>query len=534
MLRRSVNRFPNSPALLFYGACLTYQDLDHLATRFAISLRSLGVRPQDRVAIMLPNLPQALIAYYGALLAGAVVVQINPLYVSREIEAQLNDSGSETMVALDLFHSRIEPIRDRTALRRTILTGVQDFLPPLRRLLYPIKARMSGHWTRIKKHPSMYDFLGLLKGSAEGDTSPLPSLGPDDLALLQYSGGTTGTAKGVMLTHRNLVANAFQCRYWVPDFREGHEVFLGVIPFFHAYGLSTCQHLAVLAGCPLILLPRFQITEVLEAIQKYRVTIFSGIPAMFMKLSESPKVGRYDLRSLRVCLSGASPLRAEVQDRFRRLIGVEISEGYGLTEASPVTHCNPVYGEHPEGSIGVPFPDTDVRLVDLDSGERAVPAGGLGELVVRGPQVMQGYWNKPSETHSVLRDGWLYTGDIAREDARGFFYLVDRKKDMIKSRGETVYPREVEDVLCGHPAVQDAVVVGVPDPLLGEAVKAYVVLADGHRLSEQELIGYCRQGLAKFKVPSTVEFRQELPRTFVGKALRRVLREEAAPKVGVG
>src|SRR5206468_329356 len=267
----------------------------------------------------------------------------NPRYVSREIEAQLNDSGSETMVALDLFHSRIEPIRERTALKRTILTGVQDFLPPLRRLLYPIKARMSGHWTRIKKHPSMYDFLGLLKGSAEADTSPLPSLGPDDLALLQYSGGTTGTAKGVMLTHRNLVANAFQCRYWVPDFREGHEVFLGVIPFFHAYGLSTCQHLAVLAGCPLILLPRFQITEVLEAIQKYRVTIFSGIPAMFMKLSESPKVGRYDLRSLRVCLSGASP----------------------------VTHCNPVYGEHPEGSIGVPFPDTDVRLVDLDSGERA-------------------------------------------------------------------------------------------------------------------------------------------------------------------
>lgn len=534
MLRRSVNRFPNSPALLFYGACLTYHDLDHLATRFAISLRSLGVRPQDRVAIMLPNLPQALIAYYGALLAGAVVVQINPLYVSREIEAQLTDSGSETMVALDLFHSRIEPIRERTALKRTILTGVQDFLPPLRRLLYPIKARMSGHWTRIKKDPSMYEFLGLLKGSAEGDTSPLPSLGPDDLALLQYSGGTTGTAKGVMLTHRNLVANAFQCRYWVPDFREGHEVFLGVIPFFHAYGLSTCQHLAVLAGCPLILLPRFQVTEVLEAIQKYRVTIFSGIPAMFMKVSESPKVGRYDLRSLRVCLSGASPLRAEVQDRFRRLIGVEISEGYGLTEASPVTHCNPVYGEHPEGSIGVPFPDTDVRLVDLDSGERAVPAGGLGELVVRGPQVMQGYWNKPAETRSVLRDGWLYTGDIAREDARGFFYLVDRKKDMIKSRGETVYPREVEDVLCGHPAVQEAVVVGVPDPLLGEAVKAYVVLAEGRRLSEQELIGYCRQGLAKFKVPSTVEFRQELPRTFVGKALRRVLREEAAPKVGVG
>src|SRR5207247_7322015 len=235
--------------------------------------------------------------------------------------------------------------------------------------------------------------------------------------------------------HRNLVANAFQCRYWVPDFRECHEVFLGVIPFFHAYGLSTCQHLAVLAGCPLILLPRFQITEVLEAIQKYRVTIFSGIPAMFMKLSESPKVGRYDLRSLRVCLSGASPLRAEVQDRFRRLIGVEISEGYGLTEASPVTHCNPVYGEHPVGSIGVPFPDTDVRLVDLDSGERAVPAGGLGELVVRGPQVMQGYWNKPAETRSGLGDGWVTSGGHARRAGGGVIYLLGPMEVSKKERG---------------------------------------------------------------------------------------------------
>jgi len=534
LLRRSAARYPDGPALRFYGACLTYQELDTLATRFAASLRALGVRPQDRVAIMLPNLPQGLITYYGALRAGAVVVQINPLYVSSEIEAQLADSGSETIVALDLFHSRIEPIRAHTALKRIILTGVQDFLPPLRRLLYPLKARMNGQWPRIEKHSSLYELTEVLDQSADGDSAPPPPLNPDDLALLQYSGGTTGTAKGVMLTHRNLVANALQCRYWVPDFRENHEVFLGVIPFFHAYGLSTCQHLAVMAGCPMILLPRFQVTEVLEAIEKYRVTIFSGIPAMFMKVAESPKARRYDLRSLRVCLSGASPLRAEIQDRFRRLTGVELSEGYGLTEASPVTHCNPVYGEHPEGSIGVPFPDTEVRIVDLNSGERDVPVGELGELIVRGPQVMRGYWNKPAETRAVLRNGWLHTGDIAREDARGYFYVVDRKKDMIKSRGETIYPREVEDVLCGHPAVRDAVVVGVPDPLLGEAVKAFVVPAEGQHPSEQELIGYCRKSLAKFKVPTSVEFRSELPRTFVGKALRRVLREETPPKVGVG
>lgn len=528
LLDRAARRYSASTALLFYGARLTFSDLDVLTTRFAFALRALGVRQGDRVALMLPNVPQAMIGYYGALKAGAVAVQTNPLYVSREIEAQLVDSGSETIVALDLFYPRIQTVQERTALKRVILTSLRDFLPPLPRLLYPLKARWSGRWIKVETQPPLYDLCGLLRAAPNGATEPLPSLSPDDLALLQYTGGTTGIPKGVMLSHRNVVVNALQCRAWVPDFEEGREVFLGVIPFFHVYGLSTCQHLAVMNGCAQILLPRFQVTEVLQAIHRYRVTIFSGIPAMFLALSEYPKLGRYDLRSLRICLSGAGPLHAEIQDRFQRLTGVRISEGYGLTEASPVTHCNPIYGERPYGSIGVPFPETESRVVDLETGEREMPAGEIGELIVRGPQLMLGYWNKEADTRAVLRAGWLYTGDIVRRDESGFFYLVGRKKDMIKSRGESVYPREVEEVLFGHPAVKDAVVAGIPHRQLGEAVKAYVVLKNAQVVTESELIAHCRQSLASFKVPTTVEFRAELPRTLVGKVLRRVLRDEEA------
>lgn len=534
LLRRSAVRFPDSTALFFYGTRLAYRELDELATRFAHALCSLGIRPGERVAVMLPNSPQALISHYGALKAGAIVVQTNPLYVPREVEAQLADSGSETIVVLDQFYPRIDAIRSRVPLKRIIVTGIQDFLPPVFRLLYPLKARLQGRWIRVEKQPPVYDMLDLLRMETDGTLFPLPDVKPDWLAFLQYTGGTTGTPKGVMLTHRNAVVNAMQCRAWVPDFREGREVFLGAIPFFHVYGLSTCQHLAVMTGCTLVLFPRFQVTEVLRAIERHRVTIFPGIPAMFMAINQFRNVGRYDLRSLRVCLSGASPLHAEVQQRFQGLTRVKISEGYGLTEAGPVTHCNPVYGERPEGSIGLPFPDTEALIVDLATGERPLPIGGVGELLVRGPQVMRGYWMRDAETRAVLRDGWLHTGDIVRRDEAGFFFLMDRKKDMIKSRGENVYPREVEEVLFTHPAVRDAVVVGIPDDRLGEAIKAYVVLKDGHRLSERELLEHCEPLLARFKRPAAVEFRPELPRTLVGKVLRRALRDEELGRVGYG
>ncbi len=525
--RRSATRFPEHPAWIFYGRRVSFRRFDELTTRFALALIALGVRPGDRVALMLPNIPQSLIAYYGALRAGTIVVPTNPLYVSREIEAQLADSGSETLVVLDQFFPRLEEVRRRTGLPiRTIVTSVRDFLPPVPRLLYPFKAVLNRRWIRIDTRPPVYDFCDLLDRTSVPGQAVLPKPGPDDLAQLQYTGGTTGTPKGVMLTHRNIVTNAFQCRYWVPDFREGNEVFLGVIPFFHAYGLSTCQNLAVMTGCSIVLLPRFQVVDVLRAIQRDRISVFSGIPTMFSKISEFPQAHRYDFRSLRVCLSGGSGLPADVQERFERLTGVRISEGYGLTEAGPVTHCNPIYGEHPRGSMGLPFPDTDARIVDLETGRRDVPIGDIGELMVRGPQVMRGYWNNEAETKAVLCDGWLRTGDIARRDDRGFFFIVDRKKDLIISRGENVYPREVEEVLLQHPAVGDAVVIGIPHPLYGEAVKAYVVARSGRSVTERELIEHCGCLLARFKVPTAVEFRSELPRTVVGKVLRRLLRDE--------
>lgn len=478
---------------------------------------------------MLANIPQAVIAYYGALKAGAIVVHVNPLYVSREIEAQIRDAGSETILTLDRLYPRVAAVKERTPLKRIIVTSVRDFLPLGKRLLYDIKTRLDGHRVRVEPGPPIYDFLTLIKAAPE-DAAAFPTLRPDDLALLQYTGGTTGVPKGVMLTHRNIVANAFQCRYWVPDFREGHEVFLGVVPFFHVYGLSTCQHIAMMTGSTLVLLPRFQTVEVLRAVQRYRVTILSGIPAMFMAINEFPGLARYDLRSLRVCLSGAGPLYADVRNRFERATGVKIAEGYGLTKAAPVTHCNPIYGERPDQSIGLPFPDTEAHIVDQETGKWDLPVGETGELIVRGPQVMQGYWNNHADTEAVLRDSWLYTGDLVRQDDRGFFYLMDRKKDMIKSRGENVYPREVEEILLKHPAIKDAVVVGIPDPQLGEAVKAFVVLREGSCLTRREVIQHCRQWLARFKVPTAVEFRQELPRSAVGKALRRLLREEETRK----
>lgn len=532
LLRHSADRFSNSPALLFYGTCISYGELDDLTTRFALALRQLGISRGDRVALMLPNIPQTVIAYYGILKAGAVVVPTNPLYVEREIQTQLTDAGVETMVVLDLLYSRVRTVKETTTLpKRIIVTSIRDYLPFFKRLLYPIKARFAKRWVSVENAPPVYDFIELLRtppAKGTGDSAGLPLVRPTDLAQLQYTGGTTGTPKGVMLTHRNVVVNTLQGRYWSPDFRDGQEIFLGAIPFFHCYGMATCQNLAIATGCPIVLLPRFHADEVIKAIHTHRITMFSGVPMMYSMIVEHPDASRYDLRSLRVCLSGASPLPADVQERFEDLTGARISEGYGLTEAGPTTHCNPLLGEHPPSSMGLPFPDTEARVVDSDTGLEDVPDGETGELIVRGPQVMQGYWNKEDETHAVLRDGWLCTGDLVRRDDRGYFYFVDRKKDIIKSRGETVYPREVEEALRQHPAVSEAAVVGIADHNYGEVIKAYVVVKPGLHVTEQELITHCAGLLARYKIPSTVEFRQELPRTVIGKVLRRTMRAEAA------
>jgi long-chain acyl-CoA synthetase len=527
-LSDSATRFPDHPAVLFSGREIPYRTLEDLSNRFANVLRNFGIQKGDRVALMLPNIPQCVVGIYGALKAGAVAVPFNPLYVEREIEFQLIDSGAKLLLTLDFLYPRIKNVMDKTSLQQIILTNVRDYLPPLLKVLYPIRARKEGQWLKVKKEPPLYDFVSLLQ---QADSSPRRTeCNAEDTALFQYTGGTTGQPKGAMLTHRNLVCNAIQAATWTA-MKEKSEIILSVIPFFHSYGLTACLNSAMYRAGTLILLPRFQTKDVLKAIQKYRPTLFPGIQAMYVAINNFPGVGNYDLSSIRACISGAGPLHLEVQERFESLTGGKIVEGYGLTEASPVTHANPIYGKRKKGSIGIAFPDTDAKIVDLETGERELPVGETGELVISGPQVMKGYWNRSEkENCEMVRNGWLYTGDMARMDEDGFFYIVDRKKDMIKTKGENVYPREIEEVLFRHPKIKDAVVAGIPDSFSVEVIKAYVVLKEDQQAEEKEIIEFCRRELARFKVPKTVEFRKELPKTIVGKVLRRTLREQEQQK----
>jgi long-chain acyl-CoA synthetase len=534
LLTRAAERYPDRAALRFYGRVIRYRELDALATRFAHAVMNQQVRKGGVVGLMLPNLPQTVIGYYGSLRAGAIVTPVNPLFVESEIAHQVSDSGCETILALDQFYPRLKPLLGRTCLKRVILTGVADYLPWLKRLLYPLKTRGQGRYGPMSVSPAVSTLQQCL--SDPPGFPPVP-ISRDDVALLQYTGGTTGIPKGVVLTHRNLVCNTWQCRSWMTALREGEEVFLGVLPFFHVYGMSACLNLAVGVAGSLTLLPRFHVTEVLEAITRERVTVFPGVPAMFSAINTHQNLKRYNLQSIRLCISGAGPLHSSVQDRFEALTGARLVEGYGLTEAGPVTHVNltgPDSGERRRRSIGLPLPDTDAKIMDIETGERELRIGEIGELAVRGPQVMSGYWKREDETRHVLRNDWLFTGDLARMDASGFFYIEDRKKDMIKSGGENVYPREVEEVLVRHPKIKEAVVAGIPQGLRGELIKAYVVLKDGENATAADILDHCRHDLAKFKVPKKVEFRPELPKTLVGKVLRRVLVEEELKKEGAG
>jgi long-chain acyl-CoA synthetase len=528
VLAQTALKFPNHTALLFFGKKISYGELDRLVDQFAQALAKLGVRKGDRVAIMLPNIPQMVIAYYGTLRSGAVAVPTNPLYHEHELEVQLTDSGAETLVAVDMFFPVISPVVKKTNVKRLILCGIKDYLPFPLNLLYPLKARIDKQWVSVKRVPPIYDFLSLL--SKAGASTVAADISPEDTALLQYTGGTTGVPKGAILTHRNLVVNASQSKAWLNLRNEGEERILCVIPFFHVYGMTTAMNLGVLIGAELILLPKFHTKEVLQMIAKHRPTIFPGIQAMYLAIGNYDGISKYDLTSLKAAISGAGPLMREVQDRFEELTKARIVEGYGLSEASPVTHANPIFGKRKLGTIGLPWPDVEARIVDVETGEKVLPVGEAGELVVKGPQVMKGYWNKPEETAQALRGGWLHTGDIAKMDEEGYFTIVDRIKDMIKTVGENVYPREVEEVLFAHPKVKDAVVVGIPQEFMGEEIKAYIILKEGMTATAAEIIQFCREQLSKFKVPKEVEFRTELPKTLVGKVLRRVLRDEELKK----
>jgi len=531
ILLETAKRHPNSTALEFQGSKISYVKLNELSNQFANGLMSLGLKKGSKIAIILPNIPQFVLCFWGALKAGLIVVPCNPLYREREIEFQLKDSESEAIIILNNiynnndFYSGFEKARPRLPnVKHVFTTSLTDFLPP-------IKKQLAGPVKKIQtlKKLGTIDLVSFIsnKPKTEPDTA---SINPEEeVAVIQYTGGTTGTSKGAMLTHKNLVSNAYMSKNW--ENGEGNDRLLGVTPFFHIFGLTVGMISSTLSGMEIVLLPSFHVKEVLETIVKHRITTFPGVATMYIAMINYPELSKYPINSIRRCISGAAPLPLEVQKKFDMITGGHLVEGYGLTEASPVTHCNPL-GDGAlvkSGSIGIPLQDTDAKIVDSETGTKEMPLEESGELAIKGPQVMKGYWKQPDETANVMRDGWLLTGDIARMDEDGYFYIVDRKKDMIDVSGFKVWPREVEEVLYTHPAVKEAAVVGVRDDYRGEAVKAFIVLKDKTANMDIDAIReYCKTQLAPYKVPKIIEFRDELPKTLVGKILRRKLREEAA------
>jgi long-chain acyl-CoA synthetase len=520
---------PGVAALSFLGTELSYRELKESVDRFAMALQQLGVGKGDRVALVLPNCPQNVISFYAALRLGAVVVEHNPLYTEAELAHQLADCGATVVVCLDRTYDLVAGVRERTSVEHIIVTSVIDYLPKVRQAMLRLplgRARkMRAEISAPVPRAGVLSFLALIR-SAPGTAAQVELDPTTDLALLQYTGGTTGASKGAMLTHHNLVANAHQIRAWMPDAEPGREVTLAVLPLFHAYGLTLCMNLTVLLAGTIVLMPRFDLEQVFAAIDRHRPTMLPGVPPIYKAMVDSPKVREHDLRSIRVCVSGAMKLPVETQQQFERVTGGRLIEGYGMTETSPVTHANPLSDDRRAGTIGLPVPLTDARIVAQDDPSVVLPVGAAGELAIGGPQVFAGYWNRPDLEGVFTADGYVLTGDIAVMDADGFFTIVDRKKELIIAGGFNIYPSEVEEVLFAHPAVADCCVVGLPDRYRGETVKAYVVVKAGETLSQEQVVEHCAMSLAGYKVPKIVEFRSTLPRTVVGKVLRRVLLEE--------
>jgi long-chain acyl-CoA synthetase len=525
-LVNSAKKYGGRTAIWFMKNKISYKKLDEITNRLATALVNLGVKRGDVVAIMIPNFPQFIMSYYGILKAGAIVTACSVLHTEHELAYQLNDSGAEIIIAWDNQVEKINKIRDRTRLRHVIITNVFDYSPMAPRNPSEIAGTLQ--------------FLNLID-----NTKPNPpkfeTNAKEDIACLQYTGGTTGLPKGAMLTHYNLVSNCTAIVAWSGgDFREGKETILTNLPLFHIYGQTVCMNLHILIGSTIALNPdpRDQ-KSLFEIIKSTNATMFPGVPTMYMKLLERDDLEDYakDLRSIRVCNTGAAPMPPEVMKEFEERTGAIILEGYGMTEASPVTHTNPFKGQRKMGCVGMPIPDTEVKIVKIDDYTQPVPLGEAGEIIIKGPQVMKGYWNKPEATADQIRDGWLLTGDIGKMDEDGYFYIVDRKKDMIDVSGFKVYPRELEDCLFENEAVENAAVIGVPDPNLpgSEKVKAYIVLKDGYKESEEmeaQIKDYCRELVAPYKVPKFIEFRKELPETLVGKVLRKDLKEIEAKRRG--
>src|SRR5258705_436310 len=532
MLERAAARYGDAPAVLFHNCRLTYGELKDAVDRLATALAALGVGPGTRVAIHLPNIPQVVIAYYAALQLGAPAVLTNPLYVPREIEYQWKDADCRVAIVADfIFDTKIRGIRDRLPVEHYIVASIPEYLRfPLNVLArLKLKRAQPPAIARVERGPGVHFFRELIAATAP--QPPRPTIRLDDVATLQYTGGTTGPSKGAVLTHRNLSCNVQQMRAWFPSLEPGQEVVLTALPIFHSFGMTVCMNLAVgIAGAMALVPNPRDIPAVMGTIAKHRATLFPAVPAMYAAIINHPKVKSFDLSSVKRCVSGAAPLPVDTLRRFEELTGAVISEGFGLSETSPVTHSNPLLGRRKPGSIGVPLPDTDAKVVDIETGTQLMPTGETGELALAGPQIMAGYWNKPDETAGMIRDGWLHTGDLARVDEDGYHYIVGRKKDMILCGGFNVYPDEIDRILAGHPAVVEAATIGIPDARRGETVKSFVVLKAGQQSSAEELIAFCRENLAPFKVPREIEFRPELPKSTVLKVLRRELRDQELAK----
>ncbi len=498
LLKRSVEKYRNHTAITFFDQTISYGELQDSVRRVASAFNKLGLKKGDRVALMLPNTPFYPISYFAALTCGATIVQVNPLYRPDELRYILNDSGAAFLVAYEPLAKVVEAVKKDTKLKEVIYASAES---------------------ASQFHELMQD---------KGDKVPDVEIDPkEDVAVLQYTGGTTGRSKGAMLTHYNLVANTVQSAIAIkPVSVPGSERVLMVAPLFHVYGMTSGMNLAFYNGNNLIMLPRFEVEEVVKAIEKHKPTNFPGVPTMYIGLLNYAKKHNIKLDTFKSCTSGSAPLPVEVLEQLRSIAGAPVAEGYGLSEASPTTHRNPVVGLQKPGSIGIPFPSTDVKIVDKETGERELGVGEIGEMIIKGPQVMKGYWNMPEETEQTIRNGWLYTGDLAKMDEDGYFYIVGRKKELIIASGYNVYPIEVEDVLYEHPKVLEAAVIGVPDPYRGETIKAVIVPQEGQTLTEDEIIEFCKEKLAAYKVPKIVEFRDEMPKTAVGKILKRKLQEE--------
>lgn len=538
LLEKAAEKYPNNTAMVFRDHKISYKETNELANAVAAALAAHGFKKGDRAVIYMPNSPQFVITYYGILKAGGIVIATNPLYTERELEHQLHDCGAETVFVMSLFYEKLKTVQaaGKTNVKRIIVANIKEYLPFHLKVLFTLlKEKKEGHRVTLRDGDIAFqDFLAL------GKRSPTPNVKVtgDDIALFQYTGGTTGLSKGAICLHKNMATNTAMMQSWMRNVEPGKEVFLTAIPLFHSYGMVAAMNFSMRIGGMMVLVanPR-DVADVLGNISKYKATLFPGVPAMYVAINNNKDVaaGKYNLRSIKMCLSGSAPLLLETKTKFEELTGGKLVEGFGMSETHVATHANIINGNNPPGSIGLPLPGIECKIVDQEEGKKELGSGELGELLLKGPNIMTGYWNMPEETAKVITDGWLHTGDIVEMDENGFFFIRDRKKDMIIAGGYNIYPREIEEVLINHPAVLEVAVAGIPDPKRGETVKAWIVKQPGHEaVTEQQIIDWSQEHLAKYKYPRLVEFLPELPKSAAMKVLKRELVKREKEKMKAG